>query len=139
MAALRHPGRFRAVALLYPFLDPSAGYDSYRTAADGFDPREADWYWQQYAASPADLAHPDLAPLRSDRLPTLPPTFVMTAEHDPLRDEGEHLALLLAQAGVEVVGVRYLGQVHGFWRHDRVFPAAEPLTRQVAAFLHQHP
>ena len=53
VAALRHPGRFRAVALIYPFLDPRAGYDSYRTAADGFDPREAAWYWQQYAASPA--------------------------------------------------------------------------------------
>jgi acetyl esterase len=139
VAALRHPDRFRAVALLYPFLDPSTGYESYRTAADGFDPREAEWYWQQYAASPADLVHPDLAPLRSDRLHTLPPTFVMTAEHDPLRDEGEHLALLLAQAGVEVVGVRYLGQVHGFWRHDRFFTAAEPLMRQAAAFFHQHP
>jgi acetyl esterase len=139
VAALRHPGRFRAVALIYPFLDPTAGYDSYRTAADGFDPREAAWYWRQYAGSPADLGHPDLAPLRSDRLHTLPPTLVVTAEHDPLRDEGEHLALLLARAGVEVVGTRYLGQVHGFWRHDRVFPAAEPLTRQVAAFLRQHP
>ena len=123
------------MALLYPFLDPSAGYDSYRTAADGFDPREAEWYWQQYAASPADLDHPDLAPLRSDRLDTLPPTLVVTAEHDPLRDEGEHLALLLAQGGVDVVATRYLGQVHGFWRHHLVFPAAEQLTRQVAAFL----
>ena len=72
-------------------------------AADGFDPRDAAWYWQQYAATPADLEHPDLAPLRSDRLASLPPTLVVTAEHDPLRDEGEHLARLLAEAGVEVV------------------------------------
>jgi acetyl esterase len=137
VAALRNPGRFAAIALIYPFLDPTAGFDSYRTAADGFDPREAAWYWQQYA-DPADLAHPDLAPLLSDRLGTLPPTLVVTAEHDPLRDEGEELVRLLAEDGVEVVGTRYLGQVHGFWPHVDAFDAAEPLTGQVAAFLRQH-
>lgn len=135
VAALRNPGRAAAVVLIYPFLDPDAGFDSYDTAAEGFDRAEAAWYWQQYAATPADLVDPDLAPLRSERLGTLPPTLVVTAEHDPLRDEGEHLAHLLAEAGVEVVASRVLGQIHGFWRHVDVFPAAEPLTRQVAGFL----
>ena len=138
VAALRHPGRFAAVALTYPFLDPTAAFDSYATAADGFGPAEAAWYWQQYAASPADLTDPDLAPLLSDRLGTLPPTLVVTAEHDPLRDEGEHLAQRLAEEGVRVVGTRYLGQVHGFWRHAGVFDAAEPLTLQIASFLRSH-
>ncbi|MBO9523281.1 MAG: alpha/beta hydrolase [Nocardioidaceae bacterium] len=137
VAALRNPGRFAGVALIYPFLDPSAGFSSYRTAADAFDAEEAAWYWQQYAAHPADLANPDLAPLLSDRLGTLPPTLVVTAEHDPLRDEGEELVRRLAEEGVLVVGTRYLGQVHGFWRHADVFDAAEPLTGQVAAFLRQ--
>jgi acetyl esterase len=138
VAALRHPGRFRALALIYPFLDPTTRFESYASAADGFTRRDCEWYWEQYAASPADLRHPDLAPLESDRLHTLPPTLVVTAEHDPLRDEGEHLALLLARAGVTVVATRCLGQMHGFWRHDDVFPAAEPLTRQVAGFFAQH-
>ncbi|MDN4172673.1 alpha/beta hydrolase [Nocardioides sp. SOB77] len=138
VAALRHPGVLAAAVLVYPFLDPTAGFESYRTAADGFDPREAAWYWQQYAATPADLEHPDLAPLRSDRFGTLPPTLVVTAEHDPLRDEGEHLALRLAEEGVEVVSTRYQGQLHGFWRHPSVFPAAEPLMGQVAGFVRQH-
>ena len=129
VAALRHPGRFAAAVLIYPFLDPSAGFESYRTATAGFDPREAAWYWEQYAATPADLEHPDLAPLRSDRLHTLPPTLVVTAEHDPLRDEAEHLAGRLAEAGVSVIATRYLGQIHGFWRHPSVFPSAEPLMR----------
>jgi acetyl esterase len=137
VAALRNPGRFAAVALLVPFLDPTAGFESYRTSADGFDPREAAWYWQQYA-DPADLTDPDLAPLSSTRLGTLPPTLVVTAEHDPLRDEGEELVRRLAEEGVEVVGTRYLGQVHGFWRHVDAFDAAEPLTGQVVAFLRRH-
>ena len=138
VAALRHPGTFAAVVLIYPFLDPGAGWESYRTVPDGFDPREAAWYWQQYAGSPADLTDPDLAPLLSDRLGSLPPTLVVTAEHDPLRDEGEALALRLADEGVAVTATRYLGQVHGFWRHYRVFTPAEPLTRQVAGYLQQH-
>jgi acetyl esterase len=138
VAALRNPGRLRAVALTYPFLDPRAAGESYTSAADGFDPREAAWYWQQYAGSPADLTDPDLAPLLSDRLHTLPPTLVVSAEHDPLRDEAEHLAALLAEQGVTVVGIRVLGQLHGFWRHPDVFDAAEPLTRTIAGFLRSH-
>ncbi|WP_181310405.1 alpha/beta hydrolase [Nocardioides campestrisoli] len=138
VAALRHPGRFAALALIYPFLDPTMAGESYRTEVQGFDPADARWYWDQYAATPADLEHPDLAPLRSDRLGTLPPTLVVTAEHDPLRDEGELLAGRLAELGVEVVGTRYLGMLHGFWRHPDAYHAAEPLMRQVAAFLGQH-
>ncbi len=138
VAALRNPGRFRAVALTYPFLDPQCQGESYRTAADGFDPREARWFWEQYSGDPAQLAHPDLAPLLSDRLHTLPPTLVVTAEHDPLRDEGERLAAELAELGVEAVGMRFLGQIHGFWRHPDVFDAAEPLTRTIAGFLRSH-
>jgi acetyl esterase len=137
VAALRNPGRFAAVALLYPFLDPSGSFDSYRTVADAFDAADAAWYWDQYA-DPSDRTDADVAPLLSDRLGSLPPTLVVTAEHDPLRDEGEELVRLLAEAGVEVVGTRYLGQVHGFWRHPGAFDAAEPSMRQVAAFLRQH-
>jgi acetyl esterase len=133
-AALRHPGAFDAVVLIYPFLDPAQDFASYRTAADGFDPEEAAWYWTQYAADPDDLRHPDLAPLHSDALHTLPPTLVVTAEHDPLRDEGEELARRLDAAGVEVTATRYLGQTHGFWRHD-AFTPAERLIRQVCGFL----
>lgn len=140
VAALRNPGCAAGLVLIYPFLDPTASFDSYRSAAEGFDPRAAAWYWEQYAASPADLSDPDLAPLGADlsgqeRFAGLPPTLVVTAEHDPLRDEGEHLARLLAEAGVEVVATRYLGQVHGFWRQAEVIDAADPLTRQVAAFI----
>ena len=139
VAALRHPGLFTAVALTYPFLDPTAAGESYQLADVGFDPEDARWYWEQYAADPADLTDPDLAPLLSEQLHTLPPTLVVTAEGDPLRDEGELLVTRLAEAGVPVVGTRYLGQVHGFWRHPDVFDAAEPLTRQIAGFLRSHP
>ncbi|WP_017934183.1 alpha/beta hydrolase [Nocardioides sp. Iso805N] len=134
VAALRHPDLFAAAVLIYPFLDPTQAFDSYDSAAEGFDRQEAAWYWTQYAADPADLAHPDLAPLLSDRLGTLPPTLVVTAEHDPLRDEGEELARRLDALAVDVTATRYLGQVHGFWRRP-AFGASDRLMRQVAGFL----
>ena len=138
VAALRTPGFFRVVALVYPFLDPRGAFPSWAEGAEsGFDPSEAAWYWEQYARTEADFDDPDLAPLLSDRLHTLPPTFVATAEHDPLRDEGEELARRLAEVGVETVGIRCLGQVHGFWRHAQ-FTASEPLVRQVAGYLDQY-
>jgi acetyl esterase len=138
VAALRHPGRFRAAVLHYPFLDPQAGFPSYELgAASAFDPREAAWYWQQYAAGADDLSNPDLAPLLSDRLGTLPPILITTAEHDPLRDEGEHLATLVAEAGGRVTCTRYLGQIHGYWR-QAVFPASEQAILQSVAFLRSH-
>ncbi len=137
-AALRHPGRFAAVGLVYPFLDPTCSFPSYADPEHGgFEPAEAAWYWRQYA-DPSDLDHPDLAPLRSPRLGTLPPTMVVTAEHDPLRDEGEELARRAAEAGVAVVASRQLGQVHGFWRRLEDFTAAEPVLCQVAAFFRLH-
>ncbi|TIC80731.1 alpha/beta hydrolase [Nocardioides sp. GY 10127] len=135
VAALRHPGALVGLALTYPYLDPECAGASHRTAADGFDEAEARWYWEQYAASEEDLRHPDLAPLRSESLHTLPPTLVTTAEHDPLRDEGELLVTRLAEAGVAVTGTRYLGQVHGYWRHWDVFDAAAPHTAAIAGFL----
>ncbi len=138
VAALRNPGFFAVLGLVYPFLDPHGSFPSYAEgAASGFDPSEAAWYWEQYAATEADLEDPDLAPLLSDRLHTLPPTFVATAEHDPLRDEGEELARRIVETGVETVAIRCLGQTHGFWRHAG-FAASEPLVRQVAGWFDQH-
>lgn len=138
VAALRNPGLFRALVLIYPFVDAQMAEASYDTEVGGLDRAEARWYWEQYASGPEDFRDPDFSPSASDRLGTLPPTLVVTAEHDPLRDEGERLAARMVEAGVSVVATRYLGMVHGFWRHVDEFDAAEPLTRQVAGFVDLH-
>ena len=137
VAALRNPGRFAALVLIYPFLDPTGSFPSHSIGeAGGFPVREQRWYWEQYAAE-KDWSHPDLAPLHATNLDTLPPTFVATAEFDPLRDEGEELARRVAETGVETVAIRCLGQTHGFWRHPE-YAASEPLLRQGASFIDQH-
>lgn len=138
VAALRNPGAFKALALLYPFIDAQMRHPSYDEAPGQWNRDEAAWYWQQYAASPADYTNPDFSPYDAPDVSGLPPTLVMSSEHDPLRDEAEHLAVRIAEAGVPCVGVRYLGQLHGFWRHAEAFDAAEPLMRQVTGFIQQY-
>ena len=77
------PHLFAASVLVYPFLDPRLRFESYRREAGGTRPAGGAWYWQQYAARPRTSSDPDLAPLLSGPLGTLPPTLVVAAEHDP--------------------------------------------------------
>ncbi|MFP5253625.1 MAG: alpha/beta hydrolase [Actinomycetes bacterium] len=140
--ALRHPTEVGAVVLVYPFLDPELAAPSYeREDGGGLSRAEARWYWEQYVDAPGDLAHPDLAPLRSDaaRLARLgAPVLVQAAEHDPLVDEDRLLADRLRESGVDVTLSTYPGMVHGFWRHPQLFDAAEEALAEIAAFLRDH-
>jgi acetyl esterase len=135
VAALRNPNLFAATVLVYPFVDPQQRFDSYRREAGGLGAEEARWYWQQYASSPSDLTDPDLAPLDSDLLGTLPPSLVVAAEHDPLVDEDVELARRMEAAGVTTTLTTYPGMVHGFWRHPEQFDAAEESLTEIADFL----
>ena len=104
VGALRNPGRFAAVVLIYPFLDPTASFASFDLGEEsGFGRAEASWYWEQYAASAADYDDPDLAPLRSDRLGELPPTFVATARVRPAARRGGGAGPPIVESGVETV------------------------------------
>lgn len=134
VAALRNPNLFAAAVLVYPFVDPTLRFDSYRREAGGLGEDEAAWYWQQYAA-PEDHTDPDLAPIDSPNLHTAPPTLVVAAEHDPLVDEDAELARRLAAAGVPTTLSTYPGMVHGFWRRPEQFDAAERSLREIADFL----
>lgn len=133
VAALRNPGTFDAVVLVYPFLDPTSGFPSYHLETT-WDRDEAQWYWEQYAPD-MGRSHPDLAPLNSEHLSSLPPTLVITAELDLVRDEGEHLACVLRRHGVAAQAVRYLAVPHGFWRQFEEHPESDLAMRQVGAFV----
>lgn len=135
VAALRNANLLAATVLVYPFVDPKGRFESYRREAAGFGAAEADWYWQQYAATPEDLDDPDLAPIDSPRLGTMPPTLVIAAEHDPLVDEDLELARRMEAAGATVELSTYPGMIHGFWRHPEQFDAAEESLAEIADFL----
>ena len=69
------------------------------------------WFWDHYA-DPADRTDPKASPLRAASLAGLPPAFVVTAEFDPLRDEGDAYAAALAAAGVPVRHLQARGHIH---------------------------
>jgi len=103
--------------LLYPVTDYyTPGTPSYDENGEGYGlTRETmKWFWDHYLSDPSEGAHPHAAPLRAPVLSGLPPAFVITAEYDPLRDEGELYAERLKAAGVPAVLSRYDGINHGF-------------------------
>ena len=73
------------------------------------------WFWDHYLPDVSRRSEPDASPLHAPDLAGLPPAVVLTAEHDPLRDEGEAYAERLSEAGVEVNFKRHLGQMHAFF------------------------
>ena len=75
------------------------------------------------------------APLRAPSLAGLPPVMEVTAEYDPLRDEGEQYAERLRAAGVRVVAKRFDGMIHGFYGMSAVLDAANELFDDIAAFV----
>ena len=123
--------------LAYPCLDPSGRYPSYRRESGALTATTMDWYWSAYLPHPGQFDNPDAAPLLADDLEGLPRTLIMTAGHDPLRDEGERYAELLAEAGVRVTCTRYLGMPHGFLRRHAILDGARSAVDQTLAALRQ--
>ena len=72
------------------------------------------WGWAHYLNDPIDGAHPHASPHRASNLGALPPAYVITAEYDILRDEGEIFAVQLKDAGVDTTLIRYGDTNHGF-------------------------
>jgi acetyl esterase len=118
--------------LVYPVIDPAANYPAEEDHGLGAD--EMRFFWRAYAPADADLTHADLAPLRAD-LAGLPPTLIITADLDPLRVEGERYAEALANSGVPVTAVRYLGLNHGFARKLAIFDGAGMAVSQIGAAI----
>ncbi len=105
--------------LVYPVTDLDSSYPSLTENAEGyFLTRDTmDWFTQQYLGG-ATRSSPRISPLRASDVSGLPPALVVTAEFDPLRDEGEAYAAHLRAAGVPVELVRYDGEIHGFFGMD---------------------
>jgi acetyl esterase len=114
--------------LVYPVIDHAMDSPSYTENATGYflSRTHMAWYWDQYLGPDGDGRHPYASPIRADDLAGLPPATVLTAELDPLRDEGEAYAAALAEAGVPTEALRADGLFHGFFGLDEFLPEAAP-------------
>jgi acetyl esterase len=103
--------------LVYPVTDCTLGHRSMEENAEGYFLTKAamEWFVGHYLPDDVDPKDPTVSPLYADRFEGLPPAMVITAEFDPLRDEGEAYALRMQDAGVAVQAERYAGQIHGFF------------------------
>jgi acetyl esterase len=126
--------------LAYPLMDVVDRWPSRRERGSGYtlDLEQVRWFLGHYMPEGCDPADPYLFPLACDDLSGLPPALVMTAEFDPLRDEGVAYAQRLAQAGVTVEHLHADDQVHGFLMLSRAVDRAGRLVDCLADALISH-
>lgn len=124
--ATQHVPGLAAQLLVYPATDVLGDYASRTENAHGYflDEPTMAWFIGSYATPETDLLDPRLSPLRGE-LAGLPPAVVVTAEFDPLRDEGVAYADALAAAGVRVEQTTYPGLIHGFFDMGPWSPACQ--------------
>lgn len=103
--------------LVYPVTQRNFTTGSYQRCAEGYMLTKAsmEWYWRQYLKTDVDAVNPYAAPMVATNLSGLPPALVITAEFDPLCDEGEAYGQRLQAAGVATTCTRYDGMIHGFF------------------------
>jgi len=136
MARDRGGPRLLFQLLVYPVID----YDDRRKSLeenDGFllTRQMIRYFWEHYVASAEEGRDPYASPINARSLAGLPPAFVITAECDPLRDQGEAYGLRLQLAGVPVSIKRYAGAIHVFFQLGAVIDSGREAVADAAAAL----
>lgn len=138
MSVQRNEFALRFLAAFCPLTDPGRDTPSHRLFADGYllSSTTAGHWWRQYSAD-RPTAETWGAGAHPAQFAGLPPTLIITAEADPVRDEGEALAALLRQADVPTTSVRYGGTVHDFVALDSLAEteSAKAALRQATSLL----
>ena len=128
----------RGQILIYPITDHvDAGAASYAEFSEGYGLTRDGmrWFMRHYAADPAAATDPRVCPVRMPTLRRLPPAYVLTAEYDVLRDEGERYVERLREDGVEVTFERAAGLHHGFIRLFGILDEPAACVDRIAAWM----
>jgi acetyl esterase len=123
--------------LIYPATDHNFDYPSMIENSPNYllSSEAMRWYWDQYVNSPEDYKNPYVIPMVSSDLSGLPPAIIITAEYDPLLDEGEAFAKRLKSAGNSVVLHRYEGVIHGFMLMQGFLTDARDASKKIGEEL----
>ncbi|MDQ2912059.1 MAG: alpha/beta hydrolase [Chloroflexota bacterium] len=124
--------------LTVPVTELSPKAESHRGFAEGYGLTSADmtWFGTHYVRTPTDADDPYASVLRAD-LHGLPPAFVITAECDPLRDDGEAYAEKLRKLGIRASYKRYAGTFHSFMSFPGTLPEATQAFDDAGAALRE--
>jgi acetyl esterase len=137
LGARRHGGpRLDLQVLVYPITDHDFDRPSYARYGDGgylLSRADMEWYWRCYAPNAEDRRDPLASPLHAPDLAGLPPSIVVVAGCDPLRDEGVAYADALAAAGTPADLQVFDGMIHGFFTMVDLLDAANAAARSVGA------
>jgi len=125
--------------LIYPTTDATGSHPSIQENGQGYflTAETMAWFQGHYLGPDGDRHHPDASPLFIEDLSGLAPAFIVTAEYDPLRDEGEAYGRRLEEAGVPTKVRRYDGMIHAFFQLDAIIPAAVPAISDAVDALRQ--
>jgi len=124
--------------LVYPVVDYDDDRPSAReNAAYILTPAVMRYFWNHYVSSPEEARHPWASPINAKSLAGLPPAMVITAECDPIRDQGEAYARRLQESGVPVTLKRYHGAIHIFFQMGAVIDSGRQAVADAAAALRQ--
>lgn len=125
--------------LFYPVTNLDYETNSYRANGTGYflTTDMMRWFWDHYLESEDIGRDMRASPLLVEDASGLPPTFVVTAEFDPLRDEGEAYAELLREAGNDVTVKRYDGQIHGFVTRSGIMDKGKQAIEDAATQMRQ--
>jgi acetyl esterase len=124
--------------LVYPVTAHyTRGTRSYAENAEGYllTCPAMEFFWATYLDEPAQMRNPYVAPLETVDLKGLPPAMVITAELDPLRDEGEEYGRRLQQAGVPAIVSRFDGMIHGFFNLTGIVAKADAALADACGWL----
>jgi acetyl esterase len=129
--------KLKAQVLIYPWIDGKLENPSITRNGEGFllNKDTIFWFRRQYTPREEDRCHPHVSPCYESDFSNLPPAFIITAEFDPLLDDGFNYAEQLKKAGNQVEYKMYPQLVHGFFNIPKVAPEAMQAYKDIAEFL----
>lgn len=134
--ASRLPGLFKGQCLLCPLTDTDFNTPSYieNSVGRNLTREHCIWFMSQYAQQ-SDYQNPLLAPLKMEDVSQMPPTLLITAEWDPLRDEGQAFGAQLKAAQVPCEAICYPRQIHGFFTQPGDTPEKRDVLAKIGEFI----
>lgn len=119
--------------LIYPMLDATARFESYtRNGSDYIITRDTLLSGYEMYLTHIERQHPEASPLWREDFNGLPQTHIITAEYDPLCDEGEALFQRMTEQGVNCTCQRWAGVIHGFFQLGGISQSAQDVIRDIA-------